>query len=105
DPAYKAYAPNPVTRDGLTLQSPVAGTIPRGYMPFHYGRREEEAARAGRELRKPYRATDRPLAEGKVLFETYCAVCHGKEGKGDGPVAEKIAHPPSYTSERVMQYP
>ena len=24
DPAYKAFAPNPVTRDGLTLQHPVA---------------------------------------------------------------------------------
>ena len=32
-PAYKAYAPNPATRDGLTLQRPVPGTIARGYRP------------------------------------------------------------------------
>lgn len=25
------------------------------------------------------------LADGKVLFETYCQVCHGPEGQGDGP--------------------
>ena len=27
---YDAYAPNPVTRDGKTLQAPVPGTVPRG---------------------------------------------------------------------------
>src|SRR6266436_5264251 len=47
DPAYKAFAPNPVTRDGLTLQRPVAGTIPRGYQPFYYGAGDPEAVRAG----------------------------------------------------------
>jgi predicted aminopeptidase len=56
DPAYKAFAPNPVTRDGLTLQHPVAGTIPRGYHPFHYGPGEQEAERAGRELKRPLSA-------------------------------------------------
>src|SRR5437867_1065616 len=53
DPAYKAFAPNTVTRDGLTLQRPVAGAIPRGYTPFHYGRGEAEAERAGRDLQIP----------------------------------------------------
>src|SRR5262249_43352706 len=48
DPAYKAFAPNPVTRDGLTLQRPVAGTIARGYQPVHYGPGEDEAARRSR---------------------------------------------------------
>ena len=72
-PAYKAYAPNSITRDGLTLQRPVAGTIPRGFRPFHYGPGEEEAARAGRELENPYRATPQTLEEGKALFQTYCA--------------------------------
>ena len=105
DPAYKAFAPNPVTRDGLTLQSPVAGTIPRGYLPFHYGPGEEEAARAGRDLRNAYHPTPQTLQEGRALYQTYCLVCHGKTGKGDGPVAEKIPHPPSYTSDRVMQFP
>ena len=47
DPAYKAYAPNSVTRDGLTLQLPVAGTIPRGYKPFHYGPGRDGAACGG----------------------------------------------------------
>lgn len=105
DPAYKAFAPNPVTHDGLTLQSPVAGTIARGYQPMHYGPGESEAARAGRELQNPYHASPQILKEGKALYETYCSVCHGEDGKGDGPVAEKIPHPPSYTSDRLLQFP
>jgi mono/diheme cytochrome c family protein len=105
DPAYKAFAPNPATRDGLTLRLPVAGTIPRGYVPFHYGPGEDEAARAGNDLRNPYRATRQVLQEGKTLYETYCLVCHGEQGKGDGPIADKIPRPPSYISDRVLQFP
>jgi mono/diheme cytochrome c family protein len=104
DPAYKAFAPNPATRDGLTLQNPVAGTIARGYQPFHYGPGEEEAARAGSELKNPYPPTGQILQDGKALFETYCLVCHGESGKGDGPIADKIPHPPSYMSDRLLQF-
>jgi mono/diheme cytochrome c family protein len=105
DPAYKAFAPNPVTRDGLTIQRPVAGTIARDYQPFHYGAGDDEAARAGRELPDPYRAGEQTLQEGKALYETYCSVCHGARGKGDGPIAEKIPHPPSYLSDRLLEFP
>lgn len=105
DPAYKAFAPNPVTRDGLTLQAPVAGTIARGYEPVHYGPGEEEAARAGRELRNPYQASPQTIEEGKALYRTYCSVCHGEQGRGDGPIAEKIPRPPSYTSDRLLKFP
>jgi mono/diheme cytochrome c family protein len=105
DPAYKAYAPNPATRDGLTWQAPVAGTIPRGFRPIHYGAGEGEAARAGEELQNPFRATPDVVRDGKALYVTYCLVCHGAEGKGDGPLAGKIPTPPSYTSERVYAFP
>jgi mono/diheme cytochrome c family protein len=104
-PAYKAFAPNAATRDGLTLQRPVTGTIARGYQPFDYGPGDEEAERAGRELKDPYRATEVTLQEGKALFVTYCAVCHGAQGKGDGPISGKIPTPPSYRSDRVMEFP
>lgn len=30
------------------------------------------------------------LEEGASLFQTYCSICHGKSGKGDGPLAGKI---------------
>jgi mono/diheme cytochrome c family protein len=104
-PAYKAFAPNSVTRDGLTLQQPVAGTIARGYRPFHYGPGEPEAIRAGQELANPYHPTAQTLEEGKALYQTYCMVCHGERGHGDGPIAGKIPPPPSYVSDRLMQFP
>jgi cytochrome c553 len=30
-----------------------------------------------------------------AMFNSYCAVCHGKEGKGDGPAAKSLAKTPA----------
>ena len=32
---------------------------------------------------------------GKEMYLAYCATCHGKEGKGDGPVASALKVPPA----------
>lgn len=32
---------------------------------------------------------------GKGMFTSYCAACHGPEGKGNGPAAEALKTPPS----------
>src|SRR5215470_13260272 len=35
---------------------------------------------------------------GVALFGTYCASCHGRDGHGDGPVAESLkTRPPNLT--------
>ena len=34
-------------------------------------------------------------SSGKQMFEAYCAPCHGKEGKGNGPVAVALKVPPA----------
>ena len=34
-------------------------------------------------------------ADAGQMFSTYCAVCHGKEGKGDGPAAKALAKAPA----------
>jgi mono/diheme cytochrome c family protein len=104
-PAYKAFAPTPATRDGLTLQRPVAGTIARGHRPLHLQPGEAEAVRAGLELEDPWAPTPATVADGRALYETYCLVCHGERGKGDGPLAGKIPPPASYTSARVLSFP
>jgi mono/diheme cytochrome c family protein len=98
---YNSFAPNPVTRDGKTLQAPVAGTIPRGFQPLRYRATPEDALRAGRELRNPVSDSPDALAQGRALYRTFCSVCHGEQGRGDGPLVPRIPNPPSYTSERV----
>ena len=41
------------------------------------------------------RTTAQPIqsVEGKDNFDAYCAVCHGKTGKGDGPAAPAMKMP------------
>jgi mono/diheme cytochrome c family protein len=104
---YDAYAPNPVTRTGLTLQPPVAGTIAfGGPLPFRYAATSADAERAGRELSNPVPPTAAALARGRHVYETFCIVCHGVQGAGDGPViAKKFPPPPSYTSARLLTMP
>jgi mono/diheme cytochrome c family protein len=40
----------------------------------------------------PIRRTD--LRSGVQMYKEYCAVCHGTEGKGDGPAVEFLKAPP-----------
>ena len=43
----------------------------------------------------PERAADGP---GKVIFDSYCAACHGKGAQGDGPLATDLpVAPPDLT--------
>lgn len=37
--------------------------------------------------RMPFRADDTRVEEGRVIYQSYCATCHGQTGKGDGPSA------------------
>jgi len=41
----------------------------------------------------PVSPTNPSLLKGENLFKTYCAPCHGPEGKGDGPVIKKGFYP------------
>jgi mono/diheme cytochrome c family protein len=102
---YDAFAPNPVTRNGMTQQVPVRGTIPRGFLPLHYSNSAADAERAGRELSNPYSPTPATLEQGQRLYETFCMVCHGVAGDGDGPIVPRIPNPPAYSSERVRTMP
>jgi mono/diheme cytochrome c family protein len=42
-------------------------------------------------------------ARGDTLYQTYCAVCHGHTGNGDGPVGPKVAALP-LTTPRAMAW-
>ncbi len=42
----------------------------------------------------PIAADQASLKRGETLYEVNCSLCHGKQGKGDGPVAEKLSRKP-----------
>jgi cytochrome c oxidase cbb3-type subunit 3 len=34
------------------------------------------------------------LLQGRVIFLSRCAACHGNDGRGDGPIAAQLIGPP-----------
>lgn len=47
----------------------------------------------------PAAATAAPAADGAALFRSYCANCHGAEGRGDGAMAGQLRRlPPNLTT-------
>jgi mono/diheme cytochrome c family protein len=36
-----------------------------------------------------------PASDARAMFDTYCAVCHGKSGVGNGPAASALAKAPA----------
>jgi mono/diheme cytochrome c family protein len=49
----------------------------------------------------PIRATS-PVS-GKEMFKSYCAVCHGLDGTGNGPAAEALKTPPANLTRLSLQ--
>ncbi|MGK6351696.1 c-type cytochrome [Parapedobacter sp. DT-150] len=105
---YNPDQPNANFKDGKTAQTPPANTIPVGFERFEYANNTEDYQRAGAELVNPLVRNAATLAQGEALYQVYCSVCHGPEGRGDGPITidrtldaesrplENFPPPPSY---------
>lgn len=63
-----------------------ARAIPiNGSVHYYYGNTEEERNRASKEiLVNPVAITADGLAQGKMLYDIYCGICHGEKGDGAG---------------------
>jgi mono/diheme cytochrome c family protein len=107
--AYETYAENPNFKDSMNARYPVQGTIARGMLPnvsnntaahisylhkTYFPNTPEGYEAAGAQLKNPLPLDDKTLEEGKALYTIYCQVCHGAEGKGDGPIVQRGAYPP-----------
>ena len=106
--AYETYSPNPNFADGKTMQPPVPGTIPRGFMPYPYKKTDEDRAIAGKTLVNELKSTPENLERGKVVFGIYCMQCHGEKGDGKGSlfVNKKFNYPPgNLLSEKMRANP
>ena len=58
------------------------GKIQSIFEPFLFEEREIKPE-------NPTEATEASITRGRVLFNTFCSVCHGKTGKADSAVAKK----------------
>ena len=97
-PSYEAYSDNPVFENGITSQTPVKGTIPRGFIPFQFENSLEDYLRAGVELESTFVLDAKILDEGKQLYEMFCKHCHGANGDGKGSVNHPLyGGVPSYS--------
>lgn len=94
-PAFKAQ------KEG-GMRMPVKGTIPQDFQPYPYGKDGEAA---GLKLKNPLKPTQAILKRGQHIFNTYCIVCHGPAGEGDGSIIPKFPRPPSLQSEKVSKWP
>ena len=84
---YEAYQEAEIFAGDVEAQIPVKGTIPRGYSLFEIPNTTE-----GYELIKTGQ-----------LYQIYCAICHGNNGKGQGNLVkrEKILGVPSYADRDI----
>lgn len=39
--------------------------------------------------------SEKAVATGEELFQSYCAICHGTDGAGNGPMTEHLKLPPA----------
>lgn len=96
-PRYGPQAASEVFADGRASRLPVAGTIAQGELEDkpHFNRGYEMVADPATGQQKivyfqglppEVKPTDGLLARGREQYGIYCAVCHGKEGNGAGPV-------------------
>ncbi len=81
---YETYGEYSIFEEGQSAMLPVAGTIPRGWMPYEYENSTAGMDSARVTLKNPYRVTQENLDNGKVLYDIYCGVCHGAKGDGQG---------------------
>ncbi len=101
--SLKAQKEDPFSKDGAAAKVPPEGTVPRGFAPYHYTK--DETDKAGRELRNPIMKTKMNVERGQKVFNTYCIVCHGKKGNGEGTVVPPFPRPPSLLSDKIIKYP
>ncbi len=82
---------------------PVEGTIARGQVPYEYLNTNDGYTAAKSDLKSPLENNEENMANGKKMYDIYCATCHGTKGDGNGVLAqrEKFNGVPNY-KDRVI---
>ena len=104
--AYDAYTYNPNFADSQTSRPPVEGTIALGHeLPDHLKEGDTTAYKAYTTTMR-FNATE--MKEGQRLFNIYCAICHGPELDGQGPLFKSgkfAAMPANFKDAKYLHMP
>jgi len=93
-PRYDVYEQAELFPQEMAMQHPPEGTVAR------------DAPQRLAAAERPPEITRALLDRGRERFEIYCAVCHGQDGRGHGPVVERgFPQPPSYLEPRLVTAP
>ncbi len=96
---YEAYQKVEFLPNGMEAGLPAENTVARGWIPYNIENTIEGKEQA-RLNPSPLDSLQQEanLAEGKELYNIYCAICHGSKGDGQGNLVkrEKILGVPSY---------
>ena len=101
-PRVAAQHEDPLRAGEPVMRPPVPGTIPRDYTPYPYA--QADTAQAQAELTNPLPRTADVLGRGQRVYMTYCVVCHGPKGDGQGYIVPKFPMPPSLFSDKVRNW-
>ncbi|MCU0411732.1 MAG: DUF3341 domain-containing protein [Bacteroidetes bacterium] len=97
----KAQKPSELFRDGKGMRPPVEGTIARGFIPYAFHGKADEA---GKMLVNPLLATAPVIDRGKAKYLTFCSPCHGNFGAGDSRLRGQFPNPPTLNSDKVRNW-
>ena len=76
---------------------------PLGSVPVQGRERRMNRMEAAERLTNPRTPTPASIENGRQMFQIYCALCHGPDAKGGGPLAAKFVPPPDLTLELFKQ--
>jgi Cytochrome C oxidase, cbb3-type, subunit III len=108
--AYGSYTMNPNFADSMTNRLPVPGTVTRGHtvdahelLPYNLPESDSSYAISG-EVKNPLLITQTSLKQGEHLFNIYCAICHGEQLNGEGPLYKSGKFPVQPANFHLPKY-
>lgn len=104
-PKYKNQSDTTFFPDGREMRLPPAGAIAWGHLAGQPDAAMLNDDAAAFQLKQSPRKLDRALLDrGQQVFTTYCIVCHGAFGSGNGITTQYGQSPPAnYHTDRIRQ--
>jgi len=102
---YEPYGINPKMPDSLASLVPPSGSIARGHSVMEYPNTPEGYTKALADLKNPLPTSEENIANGKKMYDIYCAVCHSDNGDGQGILVKngKFLGVPNYKDRAITE--